>query len=255
MALYAPILKSIDHAQCSPGWLPPFAWQVVATYTSAVQRSKEQGVAVSKVADKGGRYHHGDLRRALVDAAYELLQEHGPAGITLREAARRAGVTHAAPYRHYPDKEALLAAVAEEGFHQLKREVEQAIDGVPTADLLEVIGVVYVRFARDNPSLFRVMFGAEVGDKRRYPSLTQADQSVFDIVCRSIAAAQAEGLLGPGNPARYGMVQWSMLHGVAALVVDGQLERAGVREEQLDDFARRVARTGMAGLRHWRSSK
>ncbi|MDB4989822.1 MAG: Transcriptional regulator, TetR family [Myxococcaceae bacterium] len=232
---------------------------MLATYTWAVARSKEQGVpkeqAVSKVADKGGRYHHGDLRRALIEAAFELVKEHGPAGITLREAARRAGVTHAAPYRHFADKEALLAALAEEGFTRLRGEIEQAIVGVPRAELLEVIGVVYVRFARQNPSQFRVMFGAEMGDKRRYPSLTEADQAVFDLLCGAIRAAQEVGIVAPGNPARLGMVQWSMLHGVAALIVDGQMERAGVREEHLDEFARRVARTGIAGLRQWNQNK
>ncbi|MET0340383.1 MAG: TetR/AcrR family transcriptional regulator [Polyangiales bacterium] len=219
-------------------------------------RSKGQSAtASSKVTDKGGRYHHGDLRRALVDAAFELVREKGPQGITLREAARRAGVTHAAPYRHFADKEALLAAVAEEGFARLRAEIRAAAEGAAPADLLEVMGVAYVRFAREHPSQFRVMFGAEVGDKRRYPSLMEADQSVFDLLIRAIEVAQAAGAMGPGNPARLGMVQWSMLHGVAALVVDGQLERAGVREEQVDEFTRRVARTGAAGLRQWASSR
>jgi AcrR family transcriptional regulator len=203
----------------------------------------------SKVTDKGGRYHHGDLRRALVEAAFELVKEKGPQGITLREAARRAGVTHAAPYRHFADKEALLAAVAEEGFARLHAEIARAFDGVDAAELLEVLGLTYVRFARQHPSQFRVMFGAEMGDKRRYPSLMQADQAVFDLLCSAIEVAQRAGVMAPGNPARLGMVQWSMLHGVAALVVDGQMERAGVREEHLDDFTRRVARTGAAGLR------
>ncbi|HEY6878423.1 MAG TPA: TetR/AcrR family transcriptional regulator [Polyangiales bacterium] len=232
-----------------------FAKAVDATYTSMVARSKQPGGSATKVADKGGRYHHGDLRRALIDAASELVKEHGPRGITLREAARRAGVTHAAPYRHFADKEALLAALAEEGFLRLREAIERALEGIPAAERLEVLGVAYVRFARAHPSQFRVMFGAEMGDKRRYPSLMQADQAVFDVLCEAIRAAQQAGLLPPGNPARLGMVQWSMLHGVASLVVDGQLERAGVREDQLDEFARRVARTGVAGLRQWAQSK
>jgi AcrR family transcriptional regulator len=221
-----------------------------------VARSKEPGdPAATKVADKGGRYHHGDLRRALVDAALELVKEQGPSGITLREAARRAGVTHAAPYRHFADKEALLAAVAEEGFLRLKETVEAAMVVVEPRMRVEAIGVAYVRFARENPSQFRVMFGSQVGDKRRYPNLVHADQSVFDLLTQGIAAAQATGDLAPGDPARLGMVAWSMLHGVAALAVDGQMERAGVRDEHVDDFARRVARTASAGLKHWPSTK
>ena len=212
-------------------------------------RSKEQGVATpNKVPRKSGRYHHGDLRRALIEAALALVQEKGPAGVTLREAARRAGVTHAAPYRHFADKEALLAALAEEGFVRLRAEIELAMEGVPSEALLEVLGVTYVRFARTHPSQFRVMFGAEMGDKRRYAELMRADQAVFDLCCEAIRKMQEVGAMAPGNPARLGLVHWSMLHGVAALVVDGQMERAGVRDEQLDEFARRVARTGAIGL-------
>ena len=182
------------------------------------------------------------------------MKEQGPAGITLREAARRAGVTHAAPYRHFADKEALLAAVAEEGFLRLREAIAEAVANVEPAMRLEAIGVAYVRFARHNPSQFRVMFGSQVGDKRRYPTLTQADQSVFDLLSESIRSAQ-DGGLTPADPARMGMIAWSMLHGVAALVVDGQMERAGVRDEQIDEFARRVARTANAGLKQWRSAK
>ncbi len=219
-------------------------------------RAKElSDPSASKVADKGGRYHHGDLRRALVDAALELVQELGPSGITLREAARRAGVTHAAPYRHFADKEALLAAVAEEGFHRLRSEIQEGMASVAPSEQIEALGVAYVRFARRHPSQFRVMFGSQVGDKRRYASLTEADQAVFDLLCSSIRAAQSDGGIAAGDPARMGMVAWSMLHGVAALIVDGQMERAGVRDEQIDEFARRVARTAYAGLSHWPSSE
>lgn len=215
-------------------------------------RNKESAdPAASKVADKGGKYHHGDLRRALVDAALELVAEQGPSGITLREAARRAGVTHAAPYRHFADKEALLAAVAEEGFLRLRAEIEQALQQAGAHERVETVGVAYVRFARHNPSQFRVMFGSEVGDKRLYPALTHADQAVFDLLCAAIRSSQQTGDMPMGDPARMGMVAWSMLHGVAALVVDGQMERAGVRDEQIDEFAKRVARTANAGLRQW----
>lgn len=198
----------------------------------------------------GRRYHHGDLRRALIDAALDLANERGPAGVTLREAARRAGVTHAAPYRHFTDKEALLAELASEGFLRLREALERATAEVAVAGLLEALGVAYVRFARTNPALFRVMFGAEIGDKHRYPGLMRADQAVFDLCAQAIEKMQAAGAMATGSPARLGLVHWSMLHGVAALVVDGQMERAGVRDEQIDEFARRVARTGSLGLLH-----
>jgi AcrR family transcriptional regulator len=206
-------------------------------------------------AGKGGKYHHGDLRRALLDAGLALIKEHGPLGVTLREAARRAGVTHAAPYRHFTDKEALLAALAEEGFTRLRAELEEAITGTDGLARTEAIGVGYVHFARKNPQQFRVMFGSEVGDKRNYPSLAEADQSVFDLAVQAIRAGQDTGEIPAGNPASMGLVWWSMLHGVASLVVDGQMERAGVRDDAIDDFARRVARTASAGMRQWPNTK
>lgn len=203
-----------------------------------------------KVSDKGGRYHHGDLRRALVDAAIELVHELGPSGITLREAARRAGVTHAAPYRHFADKGALLAAVAEHGFAQLREEIVRSLEagGEPTLDL---VGLAYVRFARDNPSQFRVMFGSQMGDKRAYPSLLEADQAVFDLLVAAIRQSQREGDLGDGDPVAMGMVAWPMAHGLAALAVDGQMERAGFTDAQVDNLTRRMVRTVRFGLKQW----
>ncbi|MFT4571001.1 MAG: AcrR family transcriptional regulator, partial [Candidatus Binatia bacterium] len=85
---------------------------------------------MTTIEKPSGAYHHGDLRRALVEGALELLHERGPAGLTLRGAARKAGVSEAAPYRHFADKEALLASVAEEGFRALSREVVRSIDGI-----------------------------------------------------------------------------------------------------------------------------
>lgn len=211
-------------------------------------------VGASRVGPKGNRYHHGDLRRALIEAALDLVQELGPAGITLREAARRAGVTHAAPYRHFADKEALLAAVAEQGFLQLRAAIEQALASTDQAQKVEALGLAYVRFARDNPSQFRVMFGSETGDKGRHRSLLDAGQAVFDLLCATIAEAQAAGDLPRADVASMGRVAWSMLHGVAALAVDGQLRRAGVPDGELEAFAAHVGRTALAGLKQWRGA-
>lgn len=204
---------------------------------------------MAKVSDKGGKYHHGDLRRALVEAALQLVQEEGPSGITLREAARRAGVTHAAPYRHFADKEALLAAVAEEGFKQLRDQIAESM--AAGGDAIDAVGRAYVKFAMNNPSQFKVMFGAQVGDKRNYSSLLEADQAVFDLLVSAIDSAQKSSDLPDGNTAAMGMVAWSMVHGVASLVVHGQMDRAGVSPDQIEELARRVTRTAHAGLKDW----
>ncbi|MBW2257316.1 MAG: TetR/AcrR family transcriptional regulator, partial [Deltaproteobacteria bacterium] len=115
-----------------------------------------------------GSYHHGDLRRALVDAALLLIERSGASGVTLRGAARLAGVSQTAPYRHFSDKRALLAAVAEQGFQSLStqlREASASHEGDPMGRL-RALGVAYVHFAQAQPSHFRVMFGPQVGDRK-----------------------------------------------------------------------------------------
>ena len=113
-------------------------------------------------------YHHGDLRRALLDAAAELLEQRGVEGLTLREVARRAGVSHAATYHHFVDRAALIAALVESGFRQLTLAMQTAAaavgGGVPgsTLDRLRAIGVAYVVFATQHPALFRLLCRPEL---------------------------------------------------------------------------------------------
>src|SRR5262245_4881527 len=120
-------------------------------------------------------YHHGDLRRALLDAALELVSSKGVQALTLREVARRAGVTHAAPYHHFPSKEALFAAVATEGFRDLAAAMRAALSGRrgPFASL-RAIGVAYVRFATEHPAHFRIMFRPGLIGARLAPDLVAA---------------------------------------------------------------------------------
>src|SRR6201997_2674796 len=103
-------------------------------------------------------YHHGDLRSALVRAAMELLEEGGEAELSLRAVARRAGVSPAAPYRHYADREALVSAVAAVGYRELAERLGAAHPAPSTRDQLADVAVAYVRFALDRPALFRIMF-------------------------------------------------------------------------------------------------
>ncbi|TMA71604.1 MAG: TetR/AcrR family transcriptional regulator [Deltaproteobacteria bacterium] len=170
-------------------------------------------------------YHHGDLRRALIDASLGLLEEDGPNGVTLREAARRAGVSQAAPYRHFASKEALLAAVAEEGFHALRDATVEAAaphrkDPLKT---LIAIAVTYVRFAVDHPAHFRVMFGPVVLDKTIYPTLGTVTIGSFDAITQAIADCQRSGALRAGDPRLAAVALWTLAHGVAALAVDRQI--------------------------------
>jgi AcrR family transcriptional regulator len=166
-------------------------------------------------------YHHGDLRRALLDAALQVLEAEGAHALTLREVARRVGVTQAAPYHHFSDKEAILAAVAEEGFVKLYEAMSGSRDaaGVRPAPRLRALGKGYVDFAVRHPAHFRVMFGRLV-DIPKYPSLHAAAQLAFAALVESIVEAQKAGVTRRGNPAELAILAWSTMHGLSMLWVE-----------------------------------
>jgi len=170
-------------------------------------------------------YHHGDLRRALLHGAIELLAEGGPAHLTMRGAAQRAGVSPAAPYRHFTDKRAMLAAVAEEGFLALERACVAAVaDGVD--DPVEAFwhrGVAYVQFAIENPAHYRVMFGPEIPDKRAYADLYRAATMAYEALRASLRACVTAGLFGEEEIEIRAMRAWAVVHGLATLFIDGQM--------------------------------
>jgi AcrR family transcriptional regulator len=185
-------------------------------------------------------YHHGDLRRALVDAALELVGEQGVAPLTLREVARRAGVSHAAPYHHFADRAALLAAVAEEGFRALTAAMLRARDraGPDPRRRLQEIGVAYVEFATGHPAHFRVMFSGELaGQQADCPGLDEAGASSYGVLLDALRACVG-GEPGPALAA----AAWSIVHGLAVLWIDGPLRREAPGKAGVAGLAREVTR-------------
>ena len=169
-------------------------------------------------------YHHGDLRRALLAAALEILKREGSAALTIRAVARRTGVSHQAPYHHFADRAALVAAVAQDGFERLAAElVRVAADGADPVSRLRETGVAYVIFAVRHPEHFRVMFGPELADRSAHPKLDAAARRVFAQLLEP-----AGQLLKPAAPdsAVIGATLWSLVHGLAMLLIDGQLPQA-----------------------------
>jgi AcrR family transcriptional regulator len=168
-------------------------------------------------------YHHGDLPRALVRAATQLIEHAGPAALTLREAARLAGVSVAAPYRHFADREALLAAVLTQGFGDLADRTEAARTAAPDAlQGLRAVGLSYVGFAAERPSIYRLMFGPEC-DKAQHPALMAAGQRALGVLVQAVRDAQAAGRVPPGPPELVALAGWSLCHGLASLHADGLL--------------------------------
>jgi AcrR family transcriptional regulator len=178
-----------------------------------------------------GTYHHGDLKRALTEAALQLVQEKGTKGFTLREVARRAGVSAAAPYRHFADKAQLLAAVAAQGFVQLHETLDAT--AATTADLSEhviAMGKAYVRWAVTHPDYYQVMFASEL-DNTESPEVVAAGERAFNDLLDTIVRCQSAGLLPAGNPRDIAGPVWSLLHGVSTLTIGDHLTNVGIREE------------------------
>lgn len=167
-------------------------------------------------------YHHGNLREALLQGAVRVIAEVGPAAFTLREAARRAGVSHNAPYRHFQDKGALLAAVAAQGFRELTSAMQDTAERPSKAlDKLKQSGLAYVAFAIRRPEHFTVMFDAPV-IAGKDPEYLQASQEAFHTLVNYIRNSQEAGQLPAGNTLERALYAWSLVHGIAKLAVAGR---------------------------------
>jgi AcrR family transcriptional regulator len=225
-------------------------------------------------------YHHGDLRRALLDAAWRLVAEKGLAALTLREVARAAGVSHAAPYHHFPTRTALLDALAVEGFAGLDRAMAEAKAGpaagdqaaeaatsgpgdpVPSpaepgqtprpvdgADVMVRIGRAYVDFACAHPEQLQVMFRPRhlESEGPTPPALAEIGAKAYGHLADAVRACQAQGLAPAGDPGELALSAWSLVHGFASLWSQGQL---GALVPTPDQFARqrdRLLRNLQAG--------
>lgn len=186
------------------------------------------------------RYHHGDLRAALIAAAQDILAQSGVAALSLRGVAARAGVSHAAPYRHFADKEDLLAAVAAAAFERLTASLDAAAPQIAAKDpdeSLVALACAYFRFAAENPDAYRLIFATETTFTRKTPELEAAGAAAFarlaDGVRRCLPANAAEAAaLGAAALA------WAELHGLAMLLLEGRIPsamRGGLPDEALID--------------------
>ena len=176
-------------------------------------------------------YHHGDLRTALLRTAGKRLEKEGVEGLSLRALTRRAGVSHAAPYRHFRDRESLLAALAAEGFAMLGRAQREAV----AAGDLRAMGEAYVRFALDHPERFRLMFGGRIAIER-HPELREVATRTFAGLSGALA-----GQVGTVPGAREASVAaWALVHGLSHLLLDQKLAGGSGDAAQVQAFVRAV---------------
>lgn len=196
-------------------------------------------------------YHHGDLRQSLIDGAIALIQETGLSDLSLRHVARQAGVSHNAPYRHFEDKEALLTAVAEQGFHALRSAMDTAKQAIPPkpAQQLEAIGLAYVEFALACPAHYRVMFGEYQSDRSMHPELAKAGQQAFMVLVDTIQEGQTAGVFRPDDPIDLARVAWSLVHGQSMLALDNQLQiMPGKEFEKFLEFSSQILLQGLGAI-------
>jgi len=195
-------------------------------------------------------YHHGNLRRALIDGAVAIVNKHGHHALTLRAVAAAANVSRAAPYRHFKNKEALLAAVAEDGFDALNRRLRTVAAEVE--DPLERIirqAIEYVRLARSRPAHFQVMFGFTLQSFFRYASLLETATLAAMCLLESVQKCQTAGVVREGDLVRISFGAWISIHGLATLAVRGLVPFDIEGDQALERFVREVAMSQLEGIR------
>ncbi|WP_410586179.1 TetR/AcrR family transcriptional regulator [Amycolatopsis sp. lyj-23] len=175
-------------------------------------------------------YHHGRLRTVLLDEAQRVLREKGVDGLSLRDLAREAGVSHAAPRWHFPDRRALLDALAEAGFDRLATEARAVLDRSEddSEARLHAVASGYLEFALRDAALLDLMFTTRKSEPS--PGLIEASDRLFGTTREIIEAAQRDGTLPKGDPERLQMLFVAMLHGIAAFATSGRIAEATAKD-------------------------
>ena len=170
-------------------------------------------------------YHHGDLKNALIQAGIEILAKEGVKGLSLRRVAKKAGVSHTAPYAHFADKQALVAAISTEGYKKLYDEltrIDREFGSDPVKKLVEVAWS-YVQFAVNDPAHFKITFSAVIEKEKEYPSFVEISQQSFAFIVEMVAECQNAGILRAGSSDLISVHLWGAIHGLATLLIEDQL--------------------------------
>jgi AcrR family transcriptional regulator len=171
------------------------------------------------------KYHHGDLKNALIQAGIDILSEQGLNALSLRKVAQRAGVSHSAPYAHFTDKQALIAAISTEGYRKLFDCLAAAVEQYRHDPLRQLIEAswAYVQFAQREPAHFKITLSGVVEKEQEYPAFVEMTEKAFALVVRLTQSCQQAGILRPGPPNQMAVSVWSMVHGFTSLILEGQI--------------------------------
>jgi AcrR family transcriptional regulator len=196
-------------------------------------------------------YHHGDLRRVLIDAALRLAEEGGPEAVSVREAARRAGVSAGAPFRHFPSRDALMTAVAEEAQRRFRAEIDAATAAAPPGDPLRRFrnfGLAYLRWAMRNPAYFEIISSGRSFNHDRAENLSRDNAELIALTERILSEAFAKGQLRSGDLKTIQIAGRALVYGFARMNIDQHFPRWGVREGSIEALAEAVLDLFIAGI-------
>jgi AcrR family transcriptional regulator len=187
------------------------------------------------------KYHHGDLKNALIQAGVEILSQEGTAGLSLRKVALRAGVSHSAPYSHFPDKQSLIAAISTEGFKQLYAELDASISSYPNDPKrqLQEGAWAYAQFAMNHSDTFKIMFSGVLEKEKQYPAFVEISHKTFELVVDVVRACQGAGVLRSVRsipPEMTAVAVWGQIHGIISLMLEGQISRTLLDRFEIRDI-------------------
>ena len=207
---------------------------------------------LEKIVSTNGQrpYHHGDLRRSLILAGSKMIEEKGLAGLSLREVARAAGVSHTAPYRHFQDKADLLAAIAQVGFEQLTDEAGKAarLHGDDPRKQFVAASVQYILFGVRNPCMAHLLFGGVINMRTAPRALKQSSWAAFQLVETIIDNGKKAGVFIDRDTMELAVTIWSGIHGLAQLISGGYLSRLAATEQQVETLGKMVCRLLLTGI-------
>lgn len=196
-------------------------------------------------------YHHGDLRRVLIEAALQLAGEGGAEAVSVREAARRAGVSPGAPFRHFPSRDALMTAVAGEAQQRFRAEISAALADVPDSDPLarfRALGLAYLRWAMHNPAHFEIISSGRYFEHDKAADLSRDNAELIGLAERTLAEAFALGQLRSGDLKRVQLAGRALVYGFARMNIDGHFPRWGISKDEAGPTAEAILDLFIEGI-------
>ena len=187
-------------------------------------------------------YHHGNLKKALIAAGLDILSEKGIEGLSLRKVAKKVGVSHTAPYNHFTDKQALLAAISTAGHEQLHKTLQHKFEAIKDAspNIIEEIAWSFFQFALENPGRYNLMFSGALDEERNHPKYLEISQKNISLIEEIITYCQNKGQINPGNVELIAIRLWSTIHGFNYLILDNQFPNEYTKGQNLKDLLKAI---------------